>query len=78
MTSLNNLAYFLSYFVTAVVLLAVFLLIYTRITRHDEWALWILDTNDGVKNRNRDGSEVSQPLQCTGDVRGKVARNRVS
>ena len=39
MTSLNNVAYFLTYFVTAIVLLAVFTLIYTRITRHDEWAL---------------------------------------
>lgn len=39
MTSLNNLPYFLTYFVTSVVLLAVFLVIYTRITRHDEWAL---------------------------------------
>lgn len=39
MTSLNNLPYFLTYFATSVVLLAVFLVIYTRITRHDEWAL---------------------------------------
>ena len=39
MTSLNNLPYFLSYFAISVVLLAVFLAIYTRITRHDEWAL---------------------------------------
>ena len=39
MTSLNNLPYFLSYFVSAVVLLAVFLFIYSKITRHDEWTL---------------------------------------
>ena len=39
MTSLKNLPYFLSYFATSVVLLAVFLVIYPRITRHDEWAL---------------------------------------
>lgn len=39
MTSLHNLPYFLSYFGAALVFLAVFLAIYTRITRHDEWAL---------------------------------------
>lgn len=39
MASLNNLPYFLSYFGSALLLLAVFLAIYTRITRHDEWAL---------------------------------------
>ena len=39
MTSLSALPYFLTYFAASVVLLAIFLLIYTRITRHDEWAL---------------------------------------
>lgn len=39
MSSLGTLPYFLSYFGTAVLLLGLFLLIYTRITRHDEWAL---------------------------------------
>ena len=39
MNSLSTLPYFLSYFGTSVLLLGLFLLIYTRITRHDEWAL---------------------------------------
>ena len=39
MSSLAALPYFLTYFAAAIVLLAIFLLIYTRITRHDEWAL---------------------------------------
>lgn len=39
MTSLGNLPYFLTYFVASIVLLAIFLAIYTRVTRHDEWSL---------------------------------------
>lgn len=39
MTSLTALPQFLGYLAASIVLLAVFLLVYTRITRHDEWAL---------------------------------------
>lgn len=39
MSSLHNLPYFLTWFAMSVVLLAIFLTIYTFITRHDEWAL---------------------------------------
>jgi putative membrane protein len=39
MTSLQGLPDFLIWFATALTLLVVFLAVYARITRHDEWAL---------------------------------------
>jgi putative membrane protein len=39
MTSLKALPSFLGYLAASIVLLGIFLLIYTRITRHDEWSL---------------------------------------
>jgi len=39
MTSLQSLPEFVIWFITALVLLAVFLAVYASITRHDEWAL---------------------------------------